>query len=251
MADIPEEPEDMLRVRLGAFGDATEALVEPASAGTVRSRAERRRTRRRVGLAGALSTAGAATIAAAVWLALPSTQGPSEPGTTAHPAYVAAASVLPTPEPGGTLTQASLLVPDALPEHAAYDWHTAVIGNGADVEPLSIGRCTLRLPPGIAPTAEVAASYTGHDHARAQHRIAAYGRAQDAVSAMSATERTLRACGWHPTATAGPDHAPAPDALHAYVRTVGDLSVSATVARRGDRVAVLFVVTRTHGTMHS
>ena len=251
MADIPEEPKDMFGVRFGAFGDAAEALVEPVSASTVRSRAERRRTRRRVGLAGALSMVGAAAIAATVWLVLPGRQGPSEPGTTARPAYVAAASVLPTPEPGGTLTQASLLAPDALPEHTAYDWHTAVIGKGTDVAPLPIGGCTLRLPAGMTPTAEVAALYTGHDHVRAQHRIAAYGRVQDAVYAMSATERTLRACGWHRTVTAGPDHAPAPDALHAYVRTVDDRSVCATVARRGDRVAVLFVVTRAHGTTHS
>ncbi|MFF6829834.1 hypothetical protein [Streptomyces longwoodensis] len=248
MADIPEEPKDMFGVRFGAFGDAAEALVEPVSASTVRSRAERRRTRRRVGLAGALSMVGAAAIAATVWLVLPGRQGPSEP---ARPAYVAAASVLPTPEPGGTLTQASLLAPDALPEHTAYDWHTAVIGKGTDVAPLPIGGCTLRLPAGMTPTAEVAALYTGHDHVRAQHRIAAYGRVQDAVYAMSATERTLRVCGWQRTATAGPDHAPAPDALHAYVRTVDDRSVSATVARRGDRVAVLFVVTRAHGTTHS
>jgi len=251
VADIPEEAKDILGTRLEAFTDAAEALLEPASPGTVRSRAARRRTRRRAGLAGACSTAGAAAIAATMWLALSGTQEPSQPAATARPAYVAAASLLPAPERGGTLTQTSLLAPEALPQHAAYDWHTAVIGKGADIEPLSINGCTLRLPPGLAPSAEVAASYTGHDHARAQHRIAAYGHEKEAASAMSATDRTLRNCGWQRTATAAPDHAPAPDALHTYVRSVGDRSVSATVARRGDRVAVLLVVTRAHGIKHS
>ncbi|WP_328690242.1 hypothetical protein OHA74_13805 [Streptomyces phaeochromogenes] len=240
-------PQDDLGTLLHGFADDAEPLITVGGGvADVHGRVRRHRTRRRL----AVTTAGCAALLSLGLWGLTSLLGSATADRyeRTSPGLISAASILPSPDSGGSLPRTDLLSPSALPWNPGYHWRTTGTGDGATT-PLptgGTGDCALQWFDGTGAEDQIARTYRGDSDATAQHRIAAYADNSAAQQAVRELAEALHRCGWHETRSPDTqDHGSTAPALYEYVLTNGaEAPVRVTLVQSDHRVAVLVLATQ-------